>query len=998
MTATLDPAAAVQAAVPPPPPGRPSIRAVLREASNWGDLRTTPYGLLPALLLSVIGFFQNLDTTMFQIAAPTIARDLGISITGIVRIIQFIGALSVFGVIGAAYYFDHKKRVKPVGLLTAVSGAGAMISGAAGSALSLGLPRTVDDVTNTAANIPVLSLLSDYYPPDARGRVFSIYGTFNNVSIVVASLIAGGLVSLIGWRPATLIIGAPLVVIGLLTAIVLKDPIRGYMERKELGSSEEEARQEDEPLSFGEAWRTVWAVRTVRRLFLAEMWVNGALLIFISLFSFFLAEQYGLSVFQRTLVLVPATLALVAGAYLGGGLIDTLTRRSPGRVLVVVSGFVSVAAVGQAVMAIQPPLALIIITGALVYFGLALSGPALGALYSQVSPPNVRTLVLSVGQLARLPGLLIFLPLADVLRAHYGFTAALLLPVPLFVIGAVIVASAAPFYDIDRRNALARAAASADWRLAAAEADRKLLVCRSVDVAYDGVQVLFGVDLDVGEGEIVALLGTNGAGKSTLLRAISGVQEASGGAIVFDGRDITHMPPHELAARGIVQMPGGRGIFPGLTVAEHFAMARWTDRAGDEYDALLAEVYELFPILRQRAADPARVLSGGEQQMLSLAQALINKPRLLMIDELSLGLSPAVVGQLLKAVRRIHDAGTTIIVVEQSVNVALTIAERAVFMEKGEVKFVGPTAELLARPDILRAVYVKGTGALLGGPRSGNRRQPAVAAEEGRPRALLAVEGVVKRFGGVTALDGVDLELADGEVLGVIGPNGSGKTTLFDIISGFQRPTEGTIRYDGLDVTHLPPEERAKRKLVRRFQDARLFGSLTVLETILVALDQTLEVKSTILHAAQVPRARDTERRARRRAEALVQLLELGAYRDSFIRELSTGVRRIVDLAFVLAAEPKVLLLDEPSSGIAQAETEGLIPLLRRIRYETGCAMLVIEHDMPLISALADELVALDQGRVILRGPASEVLDDDRVVAAYLGTSEAAFKRSGGLT
>ena len=916
------------------------------------------------------------------------------SITGVVRIEQFIGALAVFGVIAAAYYFDRHRRARAVGLLTALSGIGSMLTSRAGSALSLGAPRTFDDVTNLAANVPIASLLADYYPPPARGRVFAVLGTLTNVSIVVAPLAAGALVTGLGWRTAFLVLGAPLVIAGLAVSVVLRDPVRGYMERKELGVDEERARREDEPLSFGESWRTVWAVRTVRRLFIADLWMQGAVVIFTAFLGFFLAETYGLTAFQRSLVLLPATLALVAGAFVGGGLVDTMTRRSPGRVLVLFGSFAAISAVGLTVLALGLPLPLTVAAAMIVFFGFALTGPALLAIYSQVSPPTVRTLALSVGQLARLPALLIFLPVADVLRVRDGFTAGMLVAVPLMAVGGVIAVTAAPLFDVDRRNALAAAVATEDWRRAREAEDRKLLVCRSVDVAYDGVQVLFGVDFDVADGEIVALLGTNGAGKSTLLRAISGTQEASGGAIVFDGRDITHMPPHEVAARGVVQMPGGRGIFPGLTVEEHLSLARWTGRASEETDALVREVYELFPVLRERADEPARVLSGGEQQMLSLAQVLLTRPRLLMIDELSLGLSPAVVAQLLDAVRRIHANGTTVIVVEQSVNIALTLTERAVFMEKGEVKFVGPTAELLARPEILRAVYVKGTGSLLGGapaPRAGQ----APAAGDTAAGALLEVDGVVKRYGGVTALDGVSLALRDGEVLGIVGPNGSGKTTLFDVMSGFQAADEGAVRYAGVDIGGLRPEERARLGLVRRFQDARLFGSLTVLETVLVGLDQRLEVKSTFLHAVQTPRARDAERRAARRADALIRMLELGSYRDSFVRELSTGVRRIVDLAFVLAAEPRLLLLDEPSSGIAQAETEGLVPLLRRVRFDTGCAMLVIEHDMPLVSALADELVALDQGRLVVRGPAAAVLEDERVVASYLGASESEFEGTG---
>ena len=135
----------------------------------------------------------------------------------------------------------------------------------------------------------------------------------------------------------------------------------------------------------------------------------------------------------------------------------------------------------------------------------------------------------------------------------------------------------------------------------------------------------------------------------------------------------------------------------------------------------------------------------------------------------------------------------------------------------------------------------------------------------------------------------------------------------------------------------------------------------------------------------------------RPRADRLIELLELGAYRDKFVKELSTGLRRIVDLACVLAAEPKVLLLDEPSSGIAQAEAEGLGAAAARVRFETGCSILIIEHDMPLISAVSDELIALDQGRVVVRGTPDDVLNDERVIESYLGTSEAAVKRSGSL-
>ncbi|MGH9086396.1 MAG: ABC transporter ATP-binding protein, partial [Acidimicrobiales bacterium] len=199
----------------------------------------------------------------------------------------------------------------------------------------------------------------------------------------------------------------------------------------------------------------------------------------------------------------------------------------------------------------------------------------------------------------------------------------------------------------------------------------------------------------------------------------------------------------------------------------------------------------------------------------------------------------------------------------------------------------------------------------------------------------------------------------------------------------------------GLDITSLAPDERARRGLIRRFQDARLFPSLTVYETLLVALEQKLEARSAVLGAFGAPQVRRAEKRVRARADKLVELLELGPHRDKFVKELSTGLRRVLDLACVLATEPTLLLLDEPSSGIAQAEAEGLAPLLRRVKFETGCSILIIEHDMPLISAVSDELIAFDQGRIITRGTPEAVLNDPLVIESYLGTSEAAVNRSG---
>jgi branched-chain amino acid transport system ATP-binding protein len=493
----------------------------------------------------------------------------------------------------------------------------------------------------------------------------------------------------------------------------------------------------------------------------------------------------------------------------------------------------------------------------------------------------------------------------------------------------------------------------------------------------------------VEEGEIVALLGTNGAGKSTLLRAICGLTTPSNGAVFYDGTDITYLPAHEHAEHGIVQVPGGKGIFPGLTVGENLTLGAWRLR-GSEASTAIEEVLGYFPSLQGRLDDLAGNLSGGEQQMLTLSQAFLAKPRLLMIDELSLGLAPAIVEQLLTIVRRIHEDGTTIILVEQSVNVALTVAQRAVFMEKGEVRFSGPTEELLRRPDILRSVYLKGSAGISTGARSDRM---ALAVEG--PATVLEVTGLEKRFGGRRVINGISFTLDEGAILGVIGPNGAGKTTMFDLVSGYLKADAGTVGLLGEDVTDLTPDMRAGRGLLRSFQDARLFPSLTVAENLAVALDRQLDTRSAPLAALHLPVVRRSEAKARARVDRLVELFGLGSARDKFVRELSTGQRRIVDMACVLAGEPQVLLLDEPSSGIAQREAEELGPLLLRIQAETGAALLVIEHDMPLLLSIADELLALELGAVVTRGEPRAVLDDPRVVASYLGTDDEVINRSG---
>jgi branched-chain amino acid transport system ATP-binding protein len=260
---------------------------------------------------------------------------------------------------------------------------------------------------------------------------------------------------------------------------------------------------------------------------------------------------------------------------------------------------------------------------------------------------------------------------------------------------------------------------------------------------------------------------------------------------------------------------------------------------------------------------------------------------------------------------------------------------------------------------------------------------------------VIEAEGVSKGYGDKLLVENMTFRLPPGGIVGVIGPNGAGKTTVFDLISGFAPRERGRVVLGGVDVSALPTHRRAALGLGRSFQDARLFSGLTVTETLAVALDRWVEVKDPFNPIFRLPAYIDSEDRVALRVDELLDLFALGDYRNSFVGELSTGTRRIVDLAGVVAHSPTVLLLDEPSSGIAQREAEALGPLIRRLRDELGCAVLVIEHDMALLRGVSDRLVAMDAGGVIAEGPCAEVLDDPIVIESYLGNTVELIARSG---
>ena len=234
-----------------------------------------------------------------------------------------------------------------------------------------------------------------------------------------------------------------------------------------------------------------------------------------------------------------------------------------------------------------------------------------------------------------------------------------------------------------------------------------LLEIRDLKVNYGGIEALKGISFDVKEGEIVTLIGANGAGKSTTLRSIMSVVTPSAGSISYNGEDITHMPTDEIVKRGIVLVPEGRRVFPNLTVLENLRIGAYlrSDKEGIEAD--IKHVYSLFPRLEERSWQQAGTLSGGEQQMLAVGRALMAKPRLIMMDEPSLGLAPLVVKDIFSIIRRINESGTTVLLIEQNANAALKIANRGYVMQTGNVTMTGTGLELLNDQSVREAYLGK---------------------------------------------------------------------------------------------------------------------------------------------------------------------------------------------------------------------------------------------------------------------------------------------------
>ncbi|MHB8465654.1 MAG: MFS transporter [Acidimicrobiales bacterium] len=682
----------------------------LREVARHGGLATL--GLLSALVL-----VDALDGSAFGVLAPDVQRTLHLSDTGI-GVVGALGGLVVFlAAIPLGYLGDRTRRVSIIGICTVLWAGFAILTGLVHQVWQLVVTRTVAGV-GKANELPVQSsVLADAYPIEGRTRVFAAVRASQSVGFVLGPILAGGIASLAGgaagWRWAFPALGVVAAALGLIV-LGLREPRRGTHEMMAVLGEELVVESDAAPISIGAGFARLKKIKTFYFLVIALAVLGLALVAAPIYVNLVLKNHFHLGSSGRGLVGTLTAIGGTAGVLVAGVAGDRLFRRAPERAAVLTGGLVAAYGVLGSLALAMPTVTLYTLVSALASACVFAAFVVIQPIGAAVAPYRLRSLAFAmIGLYLSLVGGLFGAIVVGELSASWGERTALQVVILLVgIVGGGLLINGARHVRADMAAASTDLLEERDEQLrVAAGGQVPMLQIRNLDFSYGLVQVLFDVDLDVWEGEVLALLGTNGAGKSTLLRVVSGLNYADRGVVRLAGRTLTYAEPTTRAELGIIQVPGGRAVFPGLSVRENLRASAFSLRRDPAtLGRRMADVIELFPVLGERLDQPAATLSGGEQQMLALAGALLLEPRLLLIDELSLGLAPVVVEQLLGIVAQLKARGLTMIIVEQSVNIALSIADRAVFMEKGQVRFEGPAADLAQRDDLVRAVFLGGEG------------------------------------------------------------------------------------------------------------------------------------------------------------------------------------------------------------------------------------------------------------------------------------------------
>lgn len=669
-------------------------------------------GVPTIAVLSVLNGLDELDREAATLLAPDIQNTLGVSDLVIALITVGGMALIAVGGLGLARLADQYRRPAIAGVATILWSAVVILTGFVTSALMYFVARALTAMGRSNTQTVQQPMLADAYPIAARARVYAINNVVGRVGGLIAPLAVGAFVGVLGgedsWRWAFWIGGVPTLIMGVVM-LFLKDPPRGQFEQEAVTGTvivEEDA----PPISLGATWQRLSKIRTYRTALMAFV-ALGFMVVSVPVFTnLYLEDEFDLSAFERAVVTsLPGFLALgviplVASRF------DRFYTQSPPKALVLVGAMFLPVVILSPMQMLMPTPTLFAVVGAITVVISSAKFAMIGPILASVTPYRLRSqgtaivigMVFGIGGVG---GAVVGGLISDTLGPRW---AVILVAAPANLIGGLLLLNGARFIrddltliveEIEEEQAEHARRTTNPGQVPA-------LQINNVDFSYGKVQTLFDVSFEVAQGETLALLGTNGAGKSTALRVISGLAIPSRGVVRLNGRTITLTSAETRVRLGIHQLPGGKAIFGPMSVSDNLKMAAfiYADRA--DANRRIERSLEMFPQLRDRIHDSAGDLSGGQQQTLALAMALVHDPEVLIIDELSLGLAPLVVQDLLTVIDQLKQQGQTMIIVEQSLQIALAIADRAIFMEKGQVKFEGPAAELLERDDLARAVFL----------------------------------------------------------------------------------------------------------------------------------------------------------------------------------------------------------------------------------------------------------------------------------------------------
>lgn len=692
----------------------------------WSELRRHHVGLYPLLALGLLVIVDQFQLTAYVIQGPEISRALGVARGIIALLVSLQGLALTLAALPIAATVQAKPRRGLVAKTTGVAWSVAtLFTGLVTNGLGLTGIMLFDGATSGSVQAIHQPLLLDNYPTSLRARVISGYRAFNEAGAVLSPLFVALLtgVFLLTWRGVFVVMGGTAVLLSLV-ALKLRDPGFGRYDEQRLRAEVrgEAAAQGDHlapqqhQLRFFEIARRLMLIPTVRRVLLAYAILGMLLVPLNTYFVFFLEERWGLAPNQRALFFAALPIFSVSLILLFSRFNESLFRANPAR-LFRLAAIVQFAGLCLVAIALVMP----VFWGMFLAFGLAIGCFALlipvvqtgylSVVRSQMRPHAAALAGVFLYGVGGVGGSLVLGGL-DVRYGVVGSVAAVLI-VGLF--SSLALSSVRRHCNADLDRTVTELVEEEQLQVLSRSGVRlPMLACRNLDFSYGQLQVLFGVDFSVDDGEMVALLGTNGAGKSTLLRVVSGLGLPSRGSVRFRGAEVTYLDAERRVGLGITQVPGGRAVFAPLTVVENLRVYAFAHgRRRREVDRGIEESFAAFPRLAERRNNPASTLSGGEQQMLGLAKAVILKPRLLLIDELSLGLAPKTVGELMGMVRRINAGGVAVVLVEQSVNFALSLVQHAYFMERGQIRFDGKAAELLNQTELVRSVFLEGAGVLL---------------------------------------------------------------------------------------------------------------------------------------------------------------------------------------------------------------------------------------------------------------------------------------------